>query len=76
MAQRRRGRPPFASLPKPPPGGTDWSREFVDLLTDCMECTREELDQVAGLVAIRHVWPTYSALTMLREMRRELRRIK
>ena len=38
-----------------------------------MECsTREELEQVAGLVAIRHVWPTYSALAMLRAMRREL----
>ena len=69
-------RPPFDSLPKPPPGGTPWSREFVALLIDSVESsTREELEQGAGLVAIRHVWPTYSPLTMLREMRRELRRM-
>ena len=70
------GRPRFDSLPKPPPQGSAWSREFVALLIECMESsTREELEQVAGLVASRHVWPTYSALTMLRAMQREFTRM-
>lgn len=68
--------PHFASLPEPPPESTAWSREFVDLLTDLESNSRADLDQVAALVAIRHVWPTYSALTMLREMRRELSRMQ
>ncbi len=71
-----RGRPAFASMPKPPTDGTPWSREFVELLIDLeSSSTREDLDHVAGLVAVRHVWPTYSALTMLRAMQREFTRM-
>ncbi len=61
-----RGRRPYASLPEPPPEGTDRAHELARGMRYVVErTTPEQLVRLWDVAITRHRWPAFATGTMV-----------